>query len=233
MRRGYEKLRERVVDGTYAAIIAAPPCSTFSISRFFSAKSASDGGPPPVRTRTEIEGCADVYSTMYPLRIRLQSRYVEIQYILYPLYLDQIQWIRSVSALGPDTVDTYRPCRVFAGLRRSVGFWECVWGGEISPTFRTRHKIAASSAPRTGHGDASRPAVRGPASAASPAIRWITPFWARLVHDAQGASRLRAHAHFRHRRACTICRKGASRIVHLAATKSNRAAVTNVIAQAP
>ena len=50
-----------------------------------------------------------LYNTMYPLRIRLQSRYVEIQYILYPLYLDQIQWIRSVSALGPDTVDTYRP----------------------------------------------------------------------------------------------------------------------------
>ena len=53
-----------------------------------------------------------LYNTMYPLRIRLQSRYVEIQYILYPLYLDQIQWIRSVSALGPDTVDTYRPCRI-------------------------------------------------------------------------------------------------------------------------
>ena len=66
-----------------------------------------------------------LYNTMYPLRIRLQSRYVEIQYILYPLYLDQIQWIRSVSALGPDTVDTYRPCRTrthrrLRGLR---------WGG--------------------------------------------------------------------------------------------------------
>ena len=53
----YEKLRERVVRGVYAAIIAAPPCSTFSISRFFKSTTSSDGGPPPVRTRTEIEGC--------------------------------------------------------------------------------------------------------------------------------------------------------------------------------
>ena len=53
----YGKLRERIVRGTYAAIIAAPPCSTFSISRFFESSSSSDGGPPPVRTRTEIEGC--------------------------------------------------------------------------------------------------------------------------------------------------------------------------------
>ena len=65
---------------------------------------------PSAAPRTVLTGggreCA-----VYPLRIRLRSRYVEIQYILYPLYLDQIQWIRSVSALGPDTVDTYRPCR--------------------------------------------------------------------------------------------------------------------------
>ena len=40
-----------------AAIIAAPPCSTFSISRFFESSSA-DGGPPSVRTRTKIEGCS-------------------------------------------------------------------------------------------------------------------------------------------------------------------------------
>ena len=63
-----------------------------------------------------------LYNTMYPLRIRLQSRYVEIQYILYPLYLDQIQWIRSVSALGPDTVDTrIRIAHVGSGVSRGAG----------------------------------------------------------------------------------------------------------------
>jgi len=31
----YELLRERISRGDYALIIAAPPCSTFSISRFF------------------------------------------------------------------------------------------------------------------------------------------------------------------------------------------------------
>ena len=38
------------------AIIAAPPCSTYSISRFFVAKSSRDGGPKPVRTRLEMLG---------------------------------------------------------------------------------------------------------------------------------------------------------------------------------
>ena len=52
----YEIIRERVLRGDYAVIIAAPPCSTFSISRFFVSKSSKDGGPPPVRTRIEIIG---------------------------------------------------------------------------------------------------------------------------------------------------------------------------------
>ena len=53
----YERLRERIVRGDYALIIAAPPCSTFSISRFFKSASSPDGGPPPVRSRIEIMGC--------------------------------------------------------------------------------------------------------------------------------------------------------------------------------
>ena len=53
----YDKLRERIVRGEYAVIIAAPPCSTFSISRFFKSATSPDGGPPPVRTRIEIMGC--------------------------------------------------------------------------------------------------------------------------------------------------------------------------------
>ena len=42
--------------GEFAVILAAPPCSTFSISRFFESLSSSDGGPPVVRTRAHIEG---------------------------------------------------------------------------------------------------------------------------------------------------------------------------------
>ena len=53
----YESLQERISSGIYVAIFAAPPCSTYSISRFFRAASAKDGGPPPVRTRREIGGC--------------------------------------------------------------------------------------------------------------------------------------------------------------------------------
>ena len=53
----YGRLREHIVRGEYALIIAAPPCSTFSISRFFRSTTSPDGGPPAVRTRLEIMGC--------------------------------------------------------------------------------------------------------------------------------------------------------------------------------
>ena len=53
----YRSLLDRATRGEFLAIIAAPPCSTFSISRFMHSPSSSDGGPPIVRTRGEhIEG---------------------------------------------------------------------------------------------------------------------------------------------------------------------------------
>eukprot|EP00965_Chrysotila_dentata_P116230 3842268-Pleurochrysis_carterae.AAC.1 len=42
----YSRLLERCSAGAYAAIVASPPCSTFSVSRFF-AGNVPDGGPPP------------------------------------------------------------------------------------------------------------------------------------------------------------------------------------------
>ena len=56
----YTALLRRVVDGEFVAIIAAPPCSTFSVSRFYHADGSADGGPPVVRTRTHIHGVPDV-----------------------------------------------------------------------------------------------------------------------------------------------------------------------------
>ena len=49
----YAELLERVRDGHYFAVFAAPPCSTFSVSRHYRVKRrrSSDTGPPPVRTR--------------------------------------------------------------------------------------------------------------------------------------------------------------------------------------
>ena len=54
----FDSLLARVRTGYYFAIFAAPPCSTFSISRFFTATRAkqNDGGPPPVRTRRHPAG---------------------------------------------------------------------------------------------------------------------------------------------------------------------------------
>ena len=53
----YETLLERVKNGEFLAIIAAPPCSTFSISRFIKPKGGKEG-PAPLRTRSEISGIA-------------------------------------------------------------------------------------------------------------------------------------------------------------------------------
>ena len=40
--------------------VAAPPCSTYSIARYFKSKDSKDGGPAPVRSRSEILGLSDV-----------------------------------------------------------------------------------------------------------------------------------------------------------------------------
>lgn len=50
----YEALEQRIQQGYYSAVFAAPPCSTFSVSRFYKAKLArrGDHGPPPVRRRS-------------------------------------------------------------------------------------------------------------------------------------------------------------------------------------
>ena len=58
----YRTLRQRVASGEFFAIWAGPPCSTFSVSRFFKALQrrqrarGGDGGPPPVRTRSHPQG---------------------------------------------------------------------------------------------------------------------------------------------------------------------------------
>ena len=52
----YRKLLERVESGEFCAIFAAPPCGTFSISRFFTK------GPSPVRDRANILGLANLSS---------------------------------------------------------------------------------------------------------------------------------------------------------------------------
>jgi len=54
----YDGLLRRVEDREFFAIFAGPPCSTFSVSRFYKAKRTrqGDSGPPPVRTRAHPSG---------------------------------------------------------------------------------------------------------------------------------------------------------------------------------
>ena len=56
----YDDLSRQCRNGEFLAVFAAPPCSTFSISRFFDAPDSIDGGPPPVRDRNNIDGLDSV-----------------------------------------------------------------------------------------------------------------------------------------------------------------------------
>ena len=48
----YEPLLRRVQRGEFLAVYAAPPCSTFSVSRFTRSADSADGGPPVIRRRS-------------------------------------------------------------------------------------------------------------------------------------------------------------------------------------
>eukprot|EP00965_Chrysotila_dentata_P139243 4604066-Pleurochrysis_carterae.AAC.1 len=56
----YEGLLQRCTEGYYSTVFASPPCSTFSVSRFFSSADSNDGGPPPVRDRDHVLGITSV-----------------------------------------------------------------------------------------------------------------------------------------------------------------------------
>ena len=56
----FRSLLRRAALGEFLAVIAAPPCSTFSIGRFIRSNSSPDGGPPVVRTREHIHGVPNV-----------------------------------------------------------------------------------------------------------------------------------------------------------------------------
>ena len=56
----HNRLLQRVSRGEFLAIIAAPPCSTFSVTRHFAAGGSKDDGPPVVRDRANIRGIPNV-----------------------------------------------------------------------------------------------------------------------------------------------------------------------------
>ena len=56
----YTKLVEWVRSGRFLAIVASPPCSTFSVSRLLHSPDSADGGPPPVRDRAHPSGLPHV-----------------------------------------------------------------------------------------------------------------------------------------------------------------------------
>ena len=56
----HNRLLQRVSRGEFLAIVAAPPCSTFSVTRHFAADGSKDNGPPIVRDRNNIRGLPNV-----------------------------------------------------------------------------------------------------------------------------------------------------------------------------
>ena len=57
----FESTLRRAQRGEFLAVFAAPPCSTFSISRFYRSNTSSDGGPPVIRRRSngQVTGIAE------------------------------------------------------------------------------------------------------------------------------------------------------------------------------
>ena len=56
----HNRLLQRISRGEFLAILAAPPCSTFSVTRHFAADGSKDNGPPVVRDRANIRGLPNV-----------------------------------------------------------------------------------------------------------------------------------------------------------------------------
>ena len=52
----YTELLRRTESGEFLAIVAAPPCSTFSVARHFKSSDPTKPGPPPVRNRENPRG---------------------------------------------------------------------------------------------------------------------------------------------------------------------------------
>ena len=69
----YADLHERTKAGEFAAIFTAPPCSTFSISRFIGAK--TEAGAPIVRDRKHITGLPTVPAA-HKKELRIANRIV-------------------------------------------------------------------------------------------------------------------------------------------------------------
>lgn len=79
----YQRLLERATAGEFLAVIAAPPCSTFSISRFMPHRESPDGrGPPVLRTKRYPEGVPEVPAG-HSRELRIANRLVRrMAYIL-------------------------------------------------------------------------------------------------------------------------------------------------------
>ena len=56
----YNDLYKRTKAGEFDAVFTAPPCSTFSVSRFIGANDAIDGGAPVIRNRKYVTGLPTV-----------------------------------------------------------------------------------------------------------------------------------------------------------------------------
>ena len=82
----FSELLERATSGEFAALVAGPPCSTFSVSRFINNNgngntNNEDNGPPPVRDRQHIEGLPNV-DPKHKKELRIANQLVERCFII-------------------------------------------------------------------------------------------------------------------------------------------------------
>ena len=56
----YNTILGHALKGKYRAVYAAPPCSTFSVARFFPGPEPNNYGPPVIRTKSHVMGIPDI-----------------------------------------------------------------------------------------------------------------------------------------------------------------------------
>ena len=165
-------LHDRIRAGYYFAIFAAPPCSTYSVARFF--RGDDDDGPPVVRTRDAILGIENVPKGHRRELHRANEVTRRTTVLLLAAHRagcdfaienpadrgDPYQpWLFQVTDHGPIWMDPHMRGLKEACTLETVTFAQCMFGADsqkyttfwftagLSTQMRPLHNLACSHAP--------------------------------------------------------------------------------------
>ena len=173
----FTSLFNLVRNGHYAAIFTAPPCSTYSVARHFTAdRPGQDRGPPVVRTRKQILGISNVPASTnenYAERTRVTRRTALLLTAAYRAGTEFIlenpadrgdekqTLLYQVAEHGPIWLDPHVEALRRSCSAESVTFAQCMFGADVqkyttllftaglAPMLRPLHQMVCSHSPGT------------------------------------------------------------------------------------